>query len=148
MPGRIREVGGRFVRLSEAMLARVERLAKLANVTTSDVVNYVLVEVFEGEDQPQPEAVPEPPRPAGPRRRPRGPARVISITRNRCPLPPRPGSIEFLLGDLGYLRLQAAALRKSAQKVRANAADACGRADRARHKAQDALNRARAYETG
>jgi hypothetical protein len=148
MPGRIREVGGRLVRLSDAMLARVEHLAKLANVTTSDVVNYVLSEVFEGEDQAQPEAVAEPPRPVARRRRARGPADVIPITRSRCPLPPAPGSIEFLFGDLRYLRLQAADLRQSARQLRADAVDACGRAVRARHCAQDLLDRARAYQTG
>jgi hypothetical protein len=144
MPGRIREVGGRFVRLSDTMLARVEHLAKLANVTASDVVNYVLAEVFEGLEQVQPETVPEPSRPAGPRRQSRGPAEVIPITRNR---PPR-GPIEFLLADLDYLRLQAADLRRSARKVRARAADACGRATRARRDAQDALDCARPYEAG
>jgi hypothetical protein len=149
MPGRIRVFDGRFVRLSDAMLAKVEHLAKLANVTPSDVVNYVLAEVFEGEDLPRPEVVDEPPRPAEPPRRSRGPASVIPITRNRCPLPPPPcRSIESLWGDLDYLRLQAADLRRAAQQVRAHAADACGRASQARHRAQDALDRARAEQAG
>jgi hypothetical protein len=147
MPGRIPKIGGRFVRLSEAMLARVEHLAKLANVSTSDVVNYVLAEVFEEETQSPPEAVAESPG-ANPSSRRSRPADVIPITRNRCPLPPPRGSIEFLLGDLEYLRLQAAELRRSAQRVRANAADACDRADRARHHAQDTLDRTRARQTG
>jgi hypothetical protein len=149
MRGRIREVSGRLVRLSEGMLARVEHLAKLANVTTSDVVNYVLTEVFEGEDRPQPEAaVPELPRPAPPRRQPRGPADVIPITRNRCPVAPSPRSIQLMFGDLDYLRLQAADSRKLARRARAYAADVCERASRARHRAQDALDCARAYQTG
>jgi hypothetical protein len=136
------------VRLSDAMLARVEHLAKLAHVTTSDVVNYVLAEVFESEDPPRPEVVDEPLRPAAPPRRSRGPASVIPITRNRCPLPPPHRSIDFLWGDLDYLRLQAADLRRAAQQVRAHAVDACGRASQARHQAQDALERARAGQAG
>jgi hypothetical protein len=151
MPGRMREVGGRLVRLSDTMLARVEHLATLANVTISDVVNYVLAEVFEGEAQPRPEVVDESPRQAEPPRRSRGPASVIPITRNRCALPPPRGSIgsiEFLCGDLDYLRLQAADLRRAAQQVRADAVEACGRAHRARHRAQDTLDRARAEQAG
>jgi hypothetical protein len=153
MPGRIHKAGGSVVRLNAAMLARVEHLAKLAHVTPSDVVNYVLAEVFEGEgqDQSRPEIVDESPGPVGPPRRSRGPASVIPITRNRCPLPPPRGSIgsvEFLCGDLDYLRLQAADLRRVAQQVRAHAVDACGKANQARHLAQDSLNRVRAGLTG
>jgi hypothetical protein len=133
MPGRIRQIGGRLVRLNEATLARVEHLATLTHVTTSDIVNFVLAEVFEAEDQQaQAEPIAAPPRPPMAPQRSRGPAHVIPITRKRGPIPSPGSPLAGPLGNLHYLRLQAADLRRSAQRVRAYAADACCKADRAR----------------
>jgi hypothetical protein len=140
MPGRIRQISGRFVRLSEATLARVEHLAALAHVTTSDIVNFVLAEVFETEDQrAQAEPIAAAPRPPVVPRRSRGPADVIPITRKRGPIPSLRSPLAAQFGDLDYLRLQAADLRRSAQRLRACAVDACCRADRARASAQITL---------
>jgi hypothetical protein len=66
------------VRLSPRLYASVERLAALAGVTPSDVVEFVLGEIFEGDL-----AAPATPPPAPPGASSRPPARVIPITRAR-----------------------------------------------------------------
>jgi hypothetical protein len=146
MAGRIRAIDCRFIRLTDPVRANVDRLARLAGVTGSEVVNFVLTEVFAEADDADGTVAPAPtPSPVPvPRRRARGPADVIPITRRETTkhatvareheVPP--GRIDL---DLGYLRLLAADARRIAQKVRVDAAAACCRADRARDKANRAL---------
>ncbi|TMQ15119.1 MAG: hypothetical protein E6K82_26150 [Candidatus Rokuibacteriota bacterium] len=67
-----------IVRLSPRLYASVDRLAGLAGVTPSDVVEFVLGEILEGELA---SAWTPPPAPPGPSSK--SPARVIPITRAR-----------------------------------------------------------------
>jgi hypothetical protein len=88
MPGRVRPQDQRLIRLSDTMLGKVEHLARLAGVSASDVVEFVLIEVFDGDGflDPSPpdgrEADP-PLRKPGASVPSRSPADVISITRRR-----------------------------------------------------------------
>lgn len=47
MPGKVRPLDRHYVRLTDHALAHVEHLARLAGVSPSDVINYVVSEVFE-----------------------------------------------------------------------------------------------------
>jgi hypothetical protein len=136
MPGRIRTIDRHYVRLNDTMLRRVDDLAQMAGVSASDVVSFVLSEVFEtgalgpelGEDSPT-----ETPKAAVPRRpapRSQRPADVIPITRRHRKASQTARIFEFL--DLGYLRRQADEARRQAQTARACAVAACWRANSAR----------------
>ena len=88
MLGKARPLDRRLIRLSDTMLGKVEHLARLAGVSPSDVVEFVLIEVFDGDGflDPSPpdgrEADPSPRKP-GASVPSRSPADVISITRRR-----------------------------------------------------------------
>jgi hypothetical protein len=108
------------VRLSRRVFAPLERLARLAGVTSSEVAESILREMFEGEMGPA-AAVPPPtavPPPATP------PASVIPISRARS-FRPAPQ----------LLRRQAAELRARAQRAREQAAATCAASLRVREKA-------------
>ena len=68
MPTRIRRLDA-GLRLNDRVLAPVQRLARMAGVSPSDIVELLLEEIFEGEVAP----------PAAPPSRPR--ATIIPITR-------------------------------------------------------------------
>src|SRR5262249_17339370 len=86
MPGRIRTIDRHYVRLDDTMLRRVDDLARMAGVSASEVLNFVLSEVFETgalgselvEDPPEERAEAPVRRPAARFRRP---ADVIPIRR-------------------------------------------------------------------
>jgi len=135
MPAKVRAIDHRYIRLNPSLLSHVEHLARLAGVTSSDVVTFVLTEAFEdGSLRPSAPAdvQPEPaPFPTPPRRR----ADVIPITRARCGGPR--GTLARL--DASYLRRQAADLRQMARAVRERAARACHAADDARARSRSTL---------
>jgi hypothetical protein len=84
MPGKIRALDHRPIRLSEPVRQTIERLARLANVTPSEIVDFILTEVLEeaGLPDPLPDAPPVLPMTRGCRRSP-GPASVVPITSAR-----------------------------------------------------------------
>ena len=143
MPNRIRTLDRHYVRLNDTILEQVNRLARMAGVSPSDVLHFVLSEVFEGglpaNSEDSGPVVEEPPvvtpEPVLPRRRApvRRPADVIPITRKAARGRPQPRVLQFV--DLEYLRRQAADLRRHAQNTRASAMEACIRATDARARA-------------
>jgi hypothetical protein len=80
MPGHVRSLDRRRIRLNEPLLAHVEYLARLAGVSPDDIVNFVLTEVLEVGDPPlsMPAAARRPPR------RPDRPADIIPIVSHRA----------------------------------------------------------------
>ena len=62
MSGKIRPLDQRSIRLSEPVRQTIERLARLANVTPSEIVDFILTEVLEeaGLPDPLPDAPPAP----------------------------------------------------------------------------------------
>ena len=54
MPGKIRPLDQRPIRLSEPVRQTIERLARLANVTPSEIVDFILTEVLEEAGLPEP----------------------------------------------------------------------------------------------
>jgi hypothetical protein len=66
VPGKVRPLDRHYVRLTDHALAHVEHLARLAGVSPSDVINYVVSEVFESglPGDGREEATVRPPRPA------------------------------------------------------------------------------------
>jgi hypothetical protein len=84
MPGKIRPLDHRPIRLSEPVRQTIERLARLANVTPSEIVDFILTEVLEEAGLPEP--LPDAPPPVPTLRRsksPAGPASVVPITSAR-----------------------------------------------------------------
>jgi hypothetical protein len=145
MPGKVRLID-RGIHLSGPVRAQVEYLARLAGVAPSEIVNFVLTEVFSGEDGESllPEGVPADPlrRRAFESQRQRGPADVIPIQRHRRATAPAsrvPGDYY----DHAYLRRQAASLRQTAHAARARAAEVCKLARGARTRAEEFLRYAR-----
>ena len=143
MAAKVRAIDRRYIRLSEPLQAHVEHLARLAGVTSSDVVTFVLTEAFEENRalERSPETPPTPPPAPRPQRRP---ADVIPLRR-----PPveksAPGLTRALFYlDPWYLRRQAAEVRGVARAVRARAAMVCNAAGSARAKATNAIELARA----
>jgi hypothetical protein len=124
MPGKVRSLDRARIYLSGPVLGHVSNLARLAGVTCSDIVNYVLTEVLTGETQAEalPGAVPPAPGRTGRRARP---ADVIPITRKRPPA----------RLELAELRQRADGAREHARAARARAADACRAASQARERA-------------
>jgi hypothetical protein len=84
MPGKIRALDHRPIRLSEPVRQTIERLARLANVTPSEIVDFILTEVLEeaGLPDPLPDASPAPSTTRGCRTGTE-PAAVIPITSAR-----------------------------------------------------------------
>jgi hypothetical protein len=167
MPGKIRTFDRRFIRLSDTNLASVEHLARLAGVTPSDVVDFVLTEVLEGAcladheltERPGLPITPHVPhRAKAPARPCRRPADVIPIDRRHGCLkesdPPEvhtqvrtavPIVVPILeYRDLTYLRRAALEVRGLARTTRAHAVEACHRATCARDRAATVLEQARA----
>ena len=60
MAGKVRPLDHRPIRLSEPVRLTIERLARLANVTPSEIVDFILTEVLQeaGLPDPLPEAPP------------------------------------------------------------------------------------------
>jgi hypothetical protein len=81
MAGKIRPLGHRPIRLSEPVRQTIERLARLANVTPSEIVDFILTEVLE--EAGLPEQLPEAPPAAANGGRSAEPAAVIPITSAR-----------------------------------------------------------------
>ena len=83
MPGKIRSLDQRPIRLSEPVRRTIDRLAQLANVTPSEIVDFILTEVLQeaGLPDPTPEAPPAHPVTSSCRRA--GPASVVPITSAR-----------------------------------------------------------------
>jgi hypothetical protein len=139
MPNRIRTLDRHYVRLNDTMMEHVDRLARMAGVSPSDVLQFVLSEVFEAglpanSDDSGP-VTEESPEPVLPRRRVRRPADVIPITRKAARDRPQPRVLRFV--DPAYLRRQAADLCRHAQNTRACAVEACDRATDARARAHN-----------
>jgi hypothetical protein len=126
MPSRIRRLQP-VIRLSERVLLPVQRLAHLAGVSCSEVIEFFLAELFEGEAVPEPAPAPRPAPPA-----PGRPAAVIPIGRARRARAP---SAVTPSGDSGWLLARSAELRERARQARDHAAAACERALRARDSA-------------
>ena len=80
MSGKIRPLDQRSIRLSEPVRHTIERLARLANVTPSEIVDFILTEVLQEAGLPEPTADDSPARPAP---RHSGPADVVPITSAR-----------------------------------------------------------------
>jgi hypothetical protein len=84
MAGKVRPLDQRPIRLSEPVRLTIERLARLANVTPSEIVDFILTEVLQeaGLPDPLPDA---PPASTATRsdRRAAEPAAVIPITSAR-----------------------------------------------------------------
>ena len=82
MAGKIRPLDHRPIRLSEPVRRTIERLARLANVTPSEIVDFILSEVLEEAGLPEPAPDPSP---AAVRHGSRSaePAAVIPITSAR-----------------------------------------------------------------
>jgi hypothetical protein len=80
MTGKIRSLDQRSIRLSEPVRQTIERLARLANVTPSEIVDFILTEVLQEAGLPDP-------LPTDPHERPAvkhsGPADVVPITSAR-----------------------------------------------------------------
>jgi hypothetical protein len=80
MAGKVHTLDHRPIRLSEPVRQTIERLARLANVTPSEIVDFILTEVLEEAGLPEQADAP----PAGaPRARSGEPAAVIPITSAR-----------------------------------------------------------------
>jgi hypothetical protein len=79
MNGKIRPLDQRSVRLSEPVRQTIERLARLANVTPSEIVDFILTEVLQEAGLPDPVPADPEDRPA----RHAGPADVVPITSAR-----------------------------------------------------------------
>lgn len=140
MPGRVRRLDRHYVRLSSHTLAHVEHLARLAGVSSSDVINYVLSEVFEG-GLPAADRAGVPPTPpiapaVSSRRRP---AEVIPITRRHRVEAGRAEPVT--IQDQADLRERASEARRLALGARERAAAARGRVDSAQERARQALSR-------
>jgi hypothetical protein len=84
MASKIRALDHRPIRLSEPVRQTIERLARLANVTPSEIVDFILTEVLQeaGLPDPLPDA---PPASSAPRadRSTSEPATVVPITSAR-----------------------------------------------------------------
>jgi hypothetical protein len=126
MPSRIRRLQP-VIRLSERVLLPVQRLAHLAGISCSEVVEFFLTELFESESAAVPEPAPPPPPPAR-----RHPATVIPIDRARRSRAPSAGGPS---SGSGWLLARSAQLRERARQARDHAAAACERALRARDSA-------------
>jgi hypothetical protein len=81
MAGKIRPLDHRPIRLSEPVRQTIERLARLANVTPSEIVDFILSEVLE--EAGLPEQLPDTPPAAASGGRNAGPAPVIPISSAR-----------------------------------------------------------------
>ena len=83
MAGKIRPLDHRPIRLSEPVRQTIERLARLANVTPSEIVDFILSEVLE--EAGLPEQLPDAPPAAAATQGSRSaePAAVIPITSAR-----------------------------------------------------------------
>jgi hypothetical protein len=81
MAGKIHPLDHRPIRLSEPVRQTIERLARLANVTPSEIVDFILTEVLE--EAGLPEQLTDAPPPVAPRDRTVEPAAVIPITSAR-----------------------------------------------------------------
>ena len=83
MQGKIRPLDHRPIRLSEPVRQTIDRLARLANVTPSEIVDFILTEVLQEAGLPDP--IPDEPsgRPAAGGYRHTGPASVVPITSAR-----------------------------------------------------------------
>ena len=138
MPARVRAIDHRYIRLDPSLQSHVEHLARLAGVTSSDVVTFVLTEAFEEsgalERPPETRATPAP----VPRRQ-RRPADVIPIRRSRRY--PAPQVLAHF--DPPYLRRQAAEVLGLARALRTRADEARAAAVNARAMAAAALALAR-----
>jgi hypothetical protein len=135
MPAKIRHLQP-IVRLSHRLFASVQRLAHLAGVSYSEVVEVILTEVLEADatapcidvSRPAPSAVDR-----GGRRRPS----VIPIERARrfrSAVAHTIDDIEPLDGRA--LRQRSAQLRDRAHRARDRAAEVCAAAERARQNAE------------
>jgi hypothetical protein len=80
MTGKIRPLDQRSIRLSEPVRQTIERLARLANVTPSEIVDFILTEVLQEAGLPDPVVADHQDRPAA---RHSGPADVVPITSAR-----------------------------------------------------------------
>jgi hypothetical protein len=133
MSGKILRLSSEIVRLRPATLALVRRLADLASVSVSEVVDFVLVEVLH--DEVIEGGPPSPETPARPRRT----ATVIPIDRRR----PRriATSSEWLRQlDLPGLRTRAREVRDRSHAARERAETARLSAAAARHRAAHTLD--------
>ena len=83
MPGKIRPLDQRPIRLSEPVRRTIDRLARLANVTPSEIVDFILTEVLQEAALPDPTPDAPPAHPAARGCRPSGPASVVPITSAR-----------------------------------------------------------------
>ena len=81
MAGKIHPLDHRPIRLSEPVRQTIERLARLANVTPSEIVDFILTEVLE--EAGLPEQLPDAPPAVAPRDRTVEPAAIIPITSAR-----------------------------------------------------------------
>jgi hypothetical protein len=79
MTGKIRPLDQRSIRLSEPVRQAIEQLARLANVTPSEIVDFILTEVLQEAGLPGPVPADQD-RPAA---RHSGPADVVPITSAR-----------------------------------------------------------------
>ena len=125
MPLKVRRLPP-VVRLSDRVLGPVQRLARMAGVSPSEIVEFVLEELFEGDVAPPPA-----PAPAVSARPPRL-ATVTPITRARR----HRGAA---LVDLRALRSHAEQVRQRAQRAREHATAACEAAGSARARASRGL---------
>jgi hypothetical protein len=132
MSGKIRRLSSEIVRLRPSTLALVRRLANLASVSVSDVVDFVLVEVLH--DEAIEGYSPSPAMPARPRRT----ATVIPIDRRR---PRRIATTSEWLRqlDLPGLRTRAREVRDRSHAARERAQSARLSAAAARDRAAHAL---------
>jgi hypothetical protein len=133
MPAKVSPLDRARVRLSGPIVDKVSHLARLAGVTSSDIVNYVLSEVLtdDGPEAPPADAPPATPMPHRVRRR-REPAAVIPITRGQQ----APAPVRMTLEEL---RRRADGVCEHARAARAMAAEACLAAARARDRATASL---------
>jgi hypothetical protein len=122
------------VRLSRRVLDPIERLARLSGVSASDIVEYILTELFEGDVTDAATASTPPPEVAPERRRRSGPGRtnVISIARARGRRT-RDGRRDG--HDMAALRRTAEHARERARVARRHAGEACRAAEAARERA-------------
>jgi hypothetical protein len=81
MASKIRPLDHRPIRLSEPVRQTIERLARLANVTPSEIVDFILTEVLDEADLP--EQLPDAPPAVAHGGRSAEPAAVIPITSAR-----------------------------------------------------------------
>jgi hypothetical protein len=131
MPADVRRLATNVVRLTPEVFIFVQRLARLAGVSTSAIVDFLLSEVLRDDSLavplPQPAAPPAPPRPPGrPARRPAAPARVIPLSRART------RRLGLGTAVLAEIRRHGRELCRHSREVRQRAESACRRAARAR----------------